>query len=109
MYDALDEALTGEKTGDLSSESLLAGLRKLGRNPTKKVITRMVNQLDVGGGGGGDRLSSSSERRTSAAPSRLRAPTFSSSNRKDGSISFEEFARGMLARNSLLYKVGWGG
>ena len=65
-------------------------------------VAKMVKQLDIGGGAP---IKSKQLDRSNSMDvvARLKERSQANAQRKDQQISYEEFSRGLLARNSLLY------
>jgi len=87
--------------GEIDDIELKTGLIKFGSIITDKTVKKMVRQLDVGGAPS-VRSQGSKARGGDDIIKRLKEKQ-RNSTRKDEQISFEEFSRGLLARNSLLY------
>ena len=87
--------------GEIDDIELKTGLIKFGSIITDKTVKKMVRQLDVGGAPS-VRSQGSKARGGHDIIKRLKEKQ-RNSTRKDEQISFEEFSRGLLARNSLLF------
>jgi len=91
-----------DEDGAITRVELREALVRFGKNPTKRSIDKMIYQLDIHADSG--RAKSPSLFSFGSSPQVARAKTLS-----DGHITFADFSRGMLARNSLLYKFLYAG
>ncbi|GMI28721.1 hypothetical protein TeGR_g3467 [Tetraparma gracilis] len=92
-----------DNDGSITRVELRDSLIRFGKKPTDKSVDKMVRQLD---------LTVDTGRAKSSSIFNFSSGRDSASRKKsadDGAIDFADFSRGMLARNSLLYKFLYAG